>query len=78
MLLGFPVVMLVLMIPFLVIQREDFPAQDVDNWWESDGTRERTWLWHETALFLHLILVPSLFIDTLFQPSGFAPCSSCN
>lgn len=70
--------MLVLMIPFLGIQQEDLPAQDVDNWWELDGTGERTRLWDETALFLQLILAPSLFIDTPFQPSGFAPCSSRN
>lgn len=61
--LEFPVVMLMLMIPFLVIQQGDLPAQNVNNWWEADGTGERTWLWDETALFLQLILAPSLFTD---------------
>lgn len=57
--LEFLAVMLVLRIPFPVIQQVGLAAQVVNSWWKADGTGKKSEQWSETALFLWLILAPS-------------------
>lgn len=75
--LEFPAAMLVLRIPFRVIQQEELAARNVTSRWRADGAGERTWLWGETALCVSSQFLHPLFIDIPLLPLWFCPVFFC-